>query len=866
MQKKNRSYIKFILSAVILFAVFMAIPEAKPHQAAEQPVSVTSCKLNAKGSKITVKAKVTKKTKAMKSKLYLLGLNANVSETGKKSAVPLASVKAKKGKITFKANYKSSMLFQKFAVAYKSGKKYKIASDVKYITNPEVLASYKGKGPTASSKKGLQVEHLEDSLELGTQHAVINWTLNSLLNNGAINKTSFTYKNKTYYLDADQIARNDELVRAYNAAGVRVTIILLLPKDAASKGTKAMQYGGYNYTLFSSVKTSSKDGCQTFEAIMSYLAKRYGTKENLVSGWILGNEVNSACIWNYGGNKSLSAYMENYARAFRICYNAVKSVSKHSKVYISLDNNWNYDNDGGGKRYFTSKATVDTFYQKLKEKGKIDFQIAYHAYPEGMSDPIFWDDAKATNSDSAKIINFKNLKVLTNYAKKKFGKKCTIMLSEQSFNSSRGEAVQAAAYAYAYYMCEGNSMVEALIYGRHVDNPSETSLGYYWGLYDKWYAKRLIWHVFQYIDSKESFTFTDPLLKYTNLKKWNKISGFKKATYTKMASKLKKAVIRSVSSDSASSMTLTWDKILSADGYGIYRNGSLIGTVTGSSVVTYTDKGLAKAGTYQYQVRMFKEAPKESDPNKRVKIYGTLSDVKTATVTAGKAVWNEDKCEVNGGEITLAWKKMTDVDGYEIYRSAGNGSQYTWLGTVAGNKTSYKDAETVSGTSYTYKVRAYVTVNGKNYYGDYSEATDKVALIQLRVGIENGKVVLNWTQWPNTATYRAFYKRLTDTDYIRISGLKSTTCSMEKFKDAAGNLSDFVIGQKYCFRVRAVLPDGKLSKFSNVVEFVITDAIKDPGGETPTDPEPGDVTPVDPAPVTPIDPDPGNVTPAEPNM
>ena len=61
---------------------------------------------------------------------------------------------------------------------------------------------------------------------------------------------------------------------------------------------------------------------------MTYLAMRYGTKENLVCGWILGNEVNSAAIWNYGGGKSLDAYMANYARAFRICYNAVRSVTK----------------------------------------------------------------------------------------------------------------------------------------------------------------------------------------------------------------------------------------------------------------------------------------------------------------------------------------------------------------------------------------------------------------------------------------------------------------------------------------------------------------------------------------------------------
>ena len=63
--------------------------------------------------------------------------------------------------------------------------------------------------------------------------------------------------------------------------------------------------------------------------------------------------------------------MDDYARAFRIAYNATKSVSSHSKVYISLDYNWNQDVDGGGNSFFSTKKTLDTFYSKLKAQGKI---------------------------------------------------------------------------------------------------------------------------------------------------------------------------------------------------------------------------------------------------------------------------------------------------------------------------------------------------------------------------------------------------------------------------------------------------------------------------------------------------------------
>lgn len=853
--------IRYMLLFMLLIGGVLIQGKSAPIQAAQKNVTVSSCKLNASGSQITVKAKVKSKPKG--GKLYLLNLSANSSESGKKKATPLASVKNKKGTVKFKVNYNPSMLYQKFAVAYKSGKKYQIASDVKYITNPEVLATYKGNGPSVHSKKGLQVEELSDSLEIGTKHAVVNWTLNSLLNSKAINKTSFTYKNKTYYLDADQIRRNDELVQAYNAAGVRVTVILLLPKDTSSSGTKAMQFGGYSYTLYSSVKTSSKEGCQTFEAIMTYLAKRYGTQQNLVSGWILGNEVNSACIWNYGGNKSLDAYMANYARAFRICYNAVKSVSKNAKVYISLDNRWNTDADGGGKRYFTSKATVDKFYEKIKAYGKIGFQIAYHAYPQGMSDPIFWDDTEAANSTNAKIVNFKNIKVLTDYAKKKFGKNCKIMLSEQSFNSSRGEEVQAAAYAYAYYISEGNSMIEAFIYGREFDHPDEMNQGYRWGLCNEWHVKRLVWSVFQYIDTKESFTFTDPLVKYTNIKNWKKIKGFKRTKCSSMPSRLQTGVITKLEPASTTSLRLTWNKMNAGDGYEIYRDGKLLTTISGNSTVTYLDQKLANGSTHRYQVRMYKEAPKADNAAKRVKIYGPFSNSVSAVVTVGTPVFNADNWEVDGNAIKVVWKKMDDVTtgGFEVYRSTAANGPYTLIQTVNAPTHNCWDRNLVPGVTYYYKVRAYLTVGGVNRYSNYSEPMGKQALLGLTGRIENGQVVLEWTDWAGVNDYRIFCKvrKTTDpaytADYKRIAiGIPGSTYGFNAHQDYEG--IRFEPGYTYSFCMRAKLPNGDITpKYSsNVFEISVDDSIDNVEVVTPPAPVIPETPVSPPAPVTPVTP------------
>ncbi len=858
MQDKRYNWMKRVLFLLALVGA-AAFIRPLPAEAASQPVTVSSCKLNSSGKKLTVKAKVKQKTRQMGSKLYLIKMDAQASETGAKKTSSLASVKAKKGTISFKVNYKTEMLFQKFAVAYKKGGKYQIVSDVRYLTNPEVLASYKGKGPTASSKKGLQVEHLEDSLQLGTQHAVVNWTLNSLLNNKAIHKTSFKYRGKTYYLDADMIQKNDELVQAYNAAGVRVTVILLLPKDPASSGTSAMQYGGYSYTKFSSFKTGTKAGCRTFEAIMHYLANRYGTKENLVSGWILGNEVNSACIWNYGGNKSLNTYMSNYARAFRICHNAVRSVSKNAKVYISLDYNWNTDTDGAGRKYFSTKATLDKFYQYIKSYGKIPFQIAYHAYPQGLGDPVFWDDSQATNSTYSKIVNFKNLSVLTKYAKSKFGNDCKIMLSEQSFNSTKGEAVQAAAYAYAYYISESNSRVEAFIYGREFDHPAEA--GYLWGLWDRWYVKRMVWSVFQFIDTKESFSFSDPLLPYTNLSGWTKISNFKKTKITGKKSGLKQASVTNVESASTTSVSLTWNKIPTADGYEIYRNGSLVKTVTDGATVSYKDTGLKTGATYKYEVRMYKEAPKKGNVTQKVKLYGAKSKAASIVVSTDQAEIVEENCAVNGNDIKIAWKKQSNASGFEIYRSMQLNSGYALIGTAAAGKTSYTDKALSSGVFYYYKVRPFVTVGGKNYYGKESLPTEQQAKIKLTAQIVNGKVVLSWTRWKTAVKYRLLCKKISSSEFKKAKTVGDVqTYSLVDYVDETGKTLGFTVGDAYAFCLRVENLDGSLEKkySSNEAELTITEPI------TPDDPKPPVVTPDEPVtpvePITPTDP----VTPVEP--
>ena len=112
----------------------------------------------------------------------------------------------------------------------------------------------------------------------------------------------YKYRGKKYTFDRDRVNWLQDQVRQYIDDGSKVYVILLLGKDAKGQAGK-MSYGGGK--IFSSIKTTSAAGCRTWEAFMSYMAEKFGNEQHLVSGWILGNEVDSPYDWNYAGGKSL---------------------------------------------------------------------------------------------------------------------------------------------------------------------------------------------------------------------------------------------------------------------------------------------------------------------------------------------------------------------------------------------------------------------------------------------------------------------------------------------------------------------------------------------------------------------------------
>lgn len=411
------------------------------------------------------------------------------------------------GKLTISLPWQTQFLQEGFVVAGTSRDADMTVSGRKFITNAGDLAERRFALPKQPSKKGLQVNiNLLDELpELGTHHTLINITLDQM----AVGNFPYEYNGETYHFNESYIAWLDAETAALGKLGVNTTAVLLLQyEDAASylvlPGARTR---GHTYYGLNVVEPAPRN---MLAAMFTFLAERYSDEEHRVFNWILGNEVANYRDWYYSGSIGFEEYMDNYIRAFRMLDNCTKSVYPYGKCYISLDNCWRFPR---GFAYL-GKNVLDHFAKSMEEQGEIDWGLAYHAHSEPLSDASFWSAGpRVSDSIYSQMISMKNLDYLTDYIRDTYGPEHTLILSETGFTSSQGEDIQAAALAYAYYLCEENDMIDALLYHRHSDEPSEMRTDFYFGLWsnntgtpDGYTSKKKAWTVYKYMDTDPSYT------------------------------------------------------------------------------------------------------------------------------------------------------------------------------------------------------------------------------------------------------------------------------------------------------------------------------------------------------------------------
>lgn len=500
--------------------------------------SIDSCLINGKTGRVEVTVSAEGLPESDDKYYYLFALDTYDTNLSEEDEYIVREYKDQKVAFSVNLNYKmtGSRLFKKFVVAIRQNEMFIPVSGARYITNPEAIARYTAEFPVAVSKKGLLVDpnklrgnELDD---LGVKQAAYNIPVGRILGqttHGSFPTIHYQYNGKTYSFNGQVISEYDLVFGTLAQKGITVTAILLNDYNHSYPQMihpKARSGGTAPYFAFNGAEEA---GVECMAAIGTFLAERYSgnTGNGRVSSWVIANEVNARKEWNHMEKLSISEYTEEYAKAVRVFYTAIKSVTANARIYISLDQQW--DRNLANNTGYDGRDILDEFNRNVAEKGDIEWGLALHPYSVPLTNCKFWSSSKyVSHTASTSMMTMNNISVLTDYLQQSHfltekGEVRSIVLSELGYTANGGEALQAAAFAYAYYVVENNRHIDSFLLNRQTDAGEEVVQGLTFGLNTQGGQRRQLYQVFKYIDTPEHEKHTEFAKGIIGISDWSQV-------------------------------------------------------------------------------------------------------------------------------------------------------------------------------------------------------------------------------------------------------------------------------------------------------------------------------------------------------
>lgn len=331
------------------------------------------------------------------------------------------------------ANTKNS-LYTKLGLAVKSGGQYILIANPQYITNPELLVVY------TRDRKSRPLHSVQG-------HDFNNYTLLHKMYGGVPRGTTTVQLMNDGY---NQLITNPNSRRSVRYSDSHPV---------------TPQY----YMLNASETDSIAELVDEIEEC-AYIS----AAEN----FIIGNEVNVRA-WNYMVWTDWDNYIREYAQAFRVAYNAIKSTNANARVFVCIDQNWDRNRSTSHSEYYEyidGKDFLTKFNALISSEGNIDWGVAQHPYPVPLTYAKFWDMSGCpdgaymqTQVSTGKMLTFQNLSLLTDYLQtpemlSPTGAVRHVILSEIGITNAQGSDVQAAALYASYMAAKRNPYIEEIIY------------------------------------------------------------------------------------------------------------------------------------------------------------------------------------------------------------------------------------------------------------------------------------------------------------------------------------------------------------------------------------------------------------------
>ncbi len=248
--------------------------------------------------------------------------------------------------------------------------------------------------------------------------------------------------------------------------------------------------------------------------------------------------------------------------------------------------------------------------------------------------------------------------------------------------------------------------------------------------------------------------------------------------------------------------SMKWDKLAGASEYEIYRAVSGTGAFALIYTTTYgsfTNTGALDTVSYDYKIRAVWSAGGYSDFS-NVLTFAATEAAPIAPVLAAKAH--------TSGKPSMKWDKLDGASKYEIYRAVSGTDAFALIYTTTYG--SFTNTGALDTVSYDYKIRAVWSAGG---YSDFSnvvsfpaeEAAPAAPVLTAKTHT-SGKPSMKWDKLPG-ATYE-IYRAVSGTGNFSL--IYTTTWGSFTNTGAASGVS-------YDYKLRAILPDGAYTEFSNIL-------------------------------------------------
>jgi len=538
-----RKSLKAVLSLALVLALCMGM--GMPAEAAKKktpaaaatvtaptyPVTINNCLIQAKDVVLTAYGAVQESDDG---NYYLFSLEPYEAGIGARTDYCAVTLKGETMQFTTPLNLDTptSKLYSRFQVAVLKGGQYVSVSNDYYITNPEAVATNSIPIPMGA-KKGftMDVRYPSDIKATGAGYASYELDLARFCVGGGVN---YKYNGKSYSFSAGVVSEYDQLCKMVKENGAHLVMVV---KNSYNPACLEMIYPtgrvpGYNcYAM----NVGDQVGTEKLEALMHFLAERYSNKGNgSIHSWIIGNEVNNNAPWHFAGDMDAATFAELYAKEVRVCYNAIKSANGNAKVYINIDQRWNFV-DGAPNQY-SGRSVLDSFNASMKRSGDIDWGVSIHPHPLPLNNCQFWNIPPdyvgmklVDHTENSKFVIPSNIEVFCNYMVrpemlKADGTPRHTIISEMGFTSANpnfatDEMIQAAAMVYAYKLADKQPIIEAIIIHRQLDHPAEiTNDGMAVGLKNPDGSNKFAFSVFTTMDVNPAST--DFALPYLGATSW----------------------------------------------------------------------------------------------------------------------------------------------------------------------------------------------------------------------------------------------------------------------------------------------------------------------------------------------------------